>query len=322
MRTTEKLEKRRLEVLSDIATERLHVDLMVARPRYKKDEKDDPLDEDQLQRILAELAAIEKKAREATNTDALDDLRDEAQLWGAHRAYLCPAGDIFRDGDLAIDLIAEWGVPKPAIRKLGKMLDEDVEVSPAQGRSALHKIFEEQDSWSDYTDDYEEIMRQYTVWLFTFAIGLPIASMLSFHFAHFFPPLTEFGLFCSGAAGSCVSVMRKMPELEVSLSREREAYLRRIWSRIGFGVAASMVGSALLGWGVLPISIQGQTFTDAINTCCGAPSPSVCAITKSLVLLGVAMLMGFSERALPWMEQTVFRHGPRSRARSTGADEE
>ncbi len=36
--------------------------------------------------------------------------------------------------------------------------------------------------------------------------------------------------------------MAKLPELEVSLSRELDAYGRRVLSRVGVGVAASLIG--------------------------------------------------------------------------------
>lgn len=71
------------------------------------------------------------------------------------------------------------------------------------------------------------------------------------------------GLLCAGAAGSFVSVMAKMPALDVTLSGELEAYGRRILSRIGIGIVASLIGCALLA--VLPISIQNQSFADALS---------------------------------------------------------
>jgi hypothetical protein len=41
-----------------------------------------------------------------------------------------------------------------------------------------------------------------------------------------------------------------MPLLDVALSAELEAYGRRIFSRIAVGVGASLIGCALLGWGL------------------------------------------------------------------------
>ena len=145
-------------------------------------------------------------------------------------------------------------------------------------------------------------MRGYTRWLFGAVMILPLLAIFVFHFAFLFSPLMFFGLLCAGAAGSCVSVMAKLPALDVSLSSELEAYGRRIMTRIGIGVVASLIGCAFLGW--FPISVQNQTFADALNAC--TTSSATCAGIKSLTLLGVPMLLGFSERTLTSFEQRVF----------------
>ena len=54
--------------------------------------------------------------------------------------------------------------------------------------------------------------------------------------------------------------------LDVALSVELEAYGRRIRGRIAVGVGASLIASALLGWGLIPVSLQNQTFADALNS--------------------------------------------------------
>jgi hypothetical protein len=144
-------------------------------------------------------------------------------------------------------------------------------------------------------------MRGYTRWLFGAAITLPLLAVLVFHFAFWFSPLLFLGLLCAGAAGSCASVMAKLPALDVSLSSELDAYGRRVLTRIGIGVVASLIGCAFLGW--FPISVRNQTFADALNACA---TPTTCTGIKSLTLIGVPMLLGFSERTLTSFEQRVF----------------
>jgi len=171
-----------------------------------------------------------------------------------------------------IDLIEGWGIPKTAIKRLRDLLVKKLEkadTNPAAARSALRSLFEECDSWADYGDDYEDTMEGYTRSLFSATIILSLLAILSFHFTVWFSPLLLFGLLCAGAAGSCVSVMAKMPALDVSLSGELDAYSRRILSRIGVGVVASLIGSASLAW--LPVSVQNQTFADALNACALVP---------------------------------------------------
>jgi len=155
-------------------------------------------------------------------------------------------------------------------------------------------------------------MRFYARWLFGAIIVLTITAVFALHYAAWFSPLLLFGLLLAGAAGSCVSVMSKMPALDVSLAGELDAYGRRIASRVGTGLVASLIGCASLAW--IPLSIQNQTFADAINTCASAPcsAPSaVCTGLKLLILLGVPMLLGFSERTLISFEQRVFGNSPR-----------
>jgi hypothetical protein len=297
---SKKLERRRKATLSSIRGERLAFEGMVQRAQIA----DDPLDEMFLTNVQNRLAELEQRVGGETDVDELDNLVEDAERQGQLRAYICPGREICDQGTLALDLIREWNVPRTVIAKLNdtliqKILQADTDLKSA--RSALRALFEEVDSWRSYTDDYEDSMRNYTVWLFIATIVLPLLAILIFNW----PQTFLGGLLCAGAAGSCVSVMAKMPLLNVSLSGELDAYGRRILSRIGVGMIASLIGCALLGWGVVPISIQNQTFADLLNACTASATTS-CTGLKTLILLGVPMLFGFSERALASFEQRVF----------------
>jgi hypothetical protein len=201
----------------------------------------------------------------------------------------------------------EWNVPETVTMKLRALLGPDLrkaETDPGAARGALRDVFEERDSWETYTDEYEKTMKQSTIWLSVATVGLLVGAIALFHF-----PMTFLGgLLFAGAAGSCVSVMAKMPALAVALSGELESFLRRILSRIGVGVAASLIGCAFLGWGLIPISVQNQTFAEALTTCSTSLASS-CTELKILIVLGVAMVFGFSERALTSFEQRVLGKG-------------
>lgn len=148
-------------------------------------------------------------------------------------------------------------------------------------------------------------MEKYTRWLVVVTAALLLFAGVGFYFRlKAFPLIFLLPLLFAGATGSCVSVMRKMPLFDVSLSNELDAYGRRILSRIATGTVASLVGCALLGWGVLPIAIQGETFADVMSACT-AQDASSCTITKALILLAVPILFGFSERTLMSFEQKV-----------------
>jgi hypothetical protein len=298
-RKRRKLEKRRREALCAIRGELLLFDEMVQRPRDKGDAApNDTL----LKKVHDGLAEVQKRANEEIDIDEFEHLEDDAETYGQQRAYACPAAEIRTEGCLAIDLMEEWGVPKDVIEKLRQLLvpllqhDDKTDVM----RGALRAVFEESDSWRRYTDEYEDEMKRLTIWwLFLPAILLLPAAGISLHFARTLP----LGILLAGAAGSCVSVMAKMPVLEIGLSGELESYERRILSRIGAGIIASLIGSGLLGWGVVSIAIQGKTFADVINECC---NPGSSTALHTLILLAVPMLFGFSERALTEFELKVF----------------
>lgn len=82
----------------------------------------------------------------------------------------------------------------------------------------------------------------------------------------------------------------------------------RVWLQIvifGVGIAASLIGSAFFGWGILPIPILGEAFTDMFITCTTSPLSS-CTAPRGLIFIAVPMLLGFSERALASFERRVF----------------
>ncbi|HUY15662.1 MAG TPA: hypothetical protein VMX16_18835 [Terriglobia bacterium] len=299
-RKRKKLEKHRNDTLSVICGERLGFEQMLQRVRITGASPDVAL----VDEVLRRLAEIKQKADQETNIDELDSLIGDAEQQGQLRAYVCPRAEIRNEGILAIDLMEEWNVPRTVIDKLRRSFGQEVEkagTDDAAARSALRTIFEEQDSWRRYTDDYEETMHRFTVLLFVATIILPLLAVLAFQWRLTF----VVGVLSAGVAGSCVSVLAKLPMLDVSLSGELEAYRRRILSRIGVGVGGSLIGCALLGWGLLPISIQNQSFADALNACTVSPTTS-CTGIRTLILLGVPMLFGFSERALTSFEQRVF----------------
>jgi len=302
---TSELENRRTETLSTITGERVFVEAMAQRPRGA----DDPLNSMLLETVLKRLAEIEVKAREAAHVDNLDDLEDDAETQGEFSAYLCPVIDIHTEGQIVIDEIEGWGIPATPVKRLRELLDskmKDAESNPAAARSALHSLFREHNAWDRYADDYEDTMKRLAWILFLATVVLAFITTLSFHFAVMFSPLLIFGLLCAGAAGSCVSVVARMPALDVSLKGELDAYQRRVLSRISVGVVASLVGSGLLAW--LPVSVQNQTFADALTACATGRATG----TTILTVVAFPMILGFSERALTSFEQRVFGRSNKS----------
>ncbi|HVM93881.1 MAG TPA: hypothetical protein VMT67_13755 [Terriglobales bacterium] len=312
MNKQEKLEQRRIEALSEIVGSRLEVERMAQRPRRP----DDSLNVALFQAVAKKLSEIEESAKKATNVNDLNDFIEDAEAQEQFSAYLCPASEVQDEGNLTFDLIEVWGVPKSETKKLRDNLARKLESKDAdEARSALFQLFGEESEWDDYIDGYEERMNGLAWKLFAAIIALPLAAAFAIHFTYRFSPLLFFGLFCASVAGACASIMAKMPPLDLSLSGELSAYRRRIFSRIGVGVVASLIGCALLAWGFFPISIQGQTFADDLK----ATSTTTCTGVTTLVLIGIPMLFGFSERTLTSFEQRVFGNSARLRRQNGGS---
>src|SRR3989442_308068 len=198
-----------------------------------------------------------------------------------------------------MDLIEEWGVPRELISRLRKTVEQKLTgTDPDVARGALRTIFEESDSWSDYVEDYSRTMFRSTIALLAAIAVLSSLAILSFHW----PSGVLWGFMFAGAAGGCASVIVWAPRLSVTPSHELEDYRRRIFGRIGIAIATSLIGTALLGWGVVHMSIQGQSFSDILNVCTEMPNTS-CTKVRILILLGVSMVFGLSERALSRLEE-------------------
>jgi hypothetical protein len=294
------LEKRRREALLEIHGYRQQVDGMVQRANACHESPDEAI----LTDLRAHLSAIEERAASKDVTaKELEELEQDAQFQSQLSAYICPRREVVYEGSLYLDQMEEWNLPKGVVAKLratlGKKIglaDEDIE----SARSALRALFDEYDSWSDYTDDYEKTMSRYALWLVSGTVLALPAAIIAVHFAVMVPV----AMLVAGLAGSFVSVLARMPALNVVLSGELASYLRKqVLIRVAVGVGASLVGCALLGWGVLSVSIQGQSFPEIFNLC---TSTVGCSSLRVLILVAVPFLFGFSERGLTKLETRVF----------------
>jgi hypothetical protein len=309
-----RLEKKRTQALSDITGDQIAFELMVQRSRTAND----PIDTELLTQIRAQFTKIEAGAKTSNSISELDDFADDAESQNIARAYFCPVDEIQDEGNRSIDNLALWGIPSSSIEKLRKAFKErlsDPSKCPHQARAALHAIFIEVDEWSDYIDEYEGKMQWYSRLMSIASFVLILIAGASCYFAHVFPLFLWLALVSAGAAGSCASVLAKVPPLDLSLSGELSAYERRIWSRIAAGTVGSLIGISLLGWGVIPITLRDQTFADALSSC-GTQASAPCSITKMAIVLGVAMLLGVSERTLTSFEQRVLGEHPNKLTKS------
>jgi hypothetical protein len=299
-----KLEKERQGTLSIIRNERHLLDAMVQRARALGN----PSDPEQLiAEPLSRLDTLTQQATNCTDIDKLEDMDDEAVEWGTFKAYICPSTEVETEGNLSLNLMEEWGVPKNRVEWMKTTLDSKLNAPDTKAaRSALKMILMEENSWLDYTNEYESTMKRYTWQLSLATMLLIVCAVVGLRYRLHAPPLIFIGiLLFSGAAGSCVSVMMKLPMLDVALSSELDAYGRRVLSRVVIGTIASIVGCALFA--VLTISIDKLNFADVMSVCtsldvalCGQ-----CSIVKQIILIALPLLLGFSERTLISVERKV-----------------
>jgi hypothetical protein len=307
------LNKCRREALSSIAGDRLFVERMAQRPRLPRENVDDKVRDE----VLKKLGEICAPATTTKDIDELDDLTDDAELQGLFAAYLCPVAEIKIEGDLVLDQIEGWGIPKSSTetaRKLWQEASQNLETPPAdeaqiqQARGALYALFAERDAWGDFLDDHNKETPPMWI-LFLVVFCSLVAAVLAVYYAHLFSFLLMLGILAAGAAGSCASVMSsKKPTIEDRLSRKIDASGGRVWARIATGLIGTVIGCALLAW--IPLSIENKSFEELVNACttapCATPDANTCTTVKMLIVIGISTLLGFSERTLPFFEQRIF----------------
>ncbi len=293
-----RLEKNRTHTLSTIAGERSLFEPMLQRAQITG-----MAISTFPEATLSRLAMYEAQAKVATTKIELEGLEGDAEEQGQLRAYLCPNSEVAAEGVLNIDLMEEWGVPPEQTNSLRKRIEPALTGTDYDtARGALRKIFEESDSWSDYVDDHYRTMRSATILLLGAIVLLSASAIVLFHW----PSGVLFGFLLAGAAGGCASVIVWAPRPLVTPSKELDAYKQRIFGRVGIAIVTGLIGTALLGWGWVPLSVRGDTFSDVLNACTAVP-PTSCSHLRILILLGVSMIFGFSERALSRFEEKFVR---------------
>lgn len=252
--------------------------------------------------VRENFALLIDKAKAESDAGLIEELTSQAETQSQMRAYACPETEIVQEGLGYISVIEEYNIPREIISHLKASLGERLKSADKKiARSALFTIYEEFDSWDAYTDDFQNAMELATYWLF----GVTILSLIVAIFVIQFDWSVLFGIMFAGAAGSCVSVLAKMPLTDdVSLAGDLASYGRRIFARVGTGIVASWIGSAFLGWGILPIAVQGKSFQDVLTAGATGVEQSS-SVLHTLIIIGVAMLLGFSERAITTFETHI-----------------
>ena len=299
-----KLEARRDYALSRVQNQRMIFNNTVARCRAAGETPNPQVIVD----FNAAIDECEDKIRTEKRIDGIDRLIYHAQLQGILRAYVCPMSEVHTESILLISQMEDWGIPSEILDPLRSLIpkggaggaDEQ-----AIARGALRAIMREHNVSNTYVNEYETDIKAKCWWVGRFTAFFLLLSFTMFDLRALCPAFLKLSILCAGAAGSCGSVLSRMPSTEVKSSIVAVSLVRRIVSRVGAGVIGSVAGSALFAWGVIPIGINKMTYADSL-TACDPTSGETCSVTNSLVVLAVPIILGFSERFLTSLDRRLF----------------
>lgn len=306
---------------------------------------------DVVKEVLDEFDLLEKEIREGTDlsSETLDAIADHARELRRTRAnFILPRAAILHVGKAAVDDMREWGVPQGSLQRVTtEIVPLLASPQPADARAALRALLDLHDQWDPYATWYNGFMGRTAAALLVILLFAVAAAGAAFREGHL---LTSFAL--AGIGGATLSVLSRLPPL--AAYGEATQYLFRIVSRVGTGFAASLIGAGLLATGVISINLpEVGSFGEMVAECSVYPPrkprpavepsakgtgaaanaetgpdrattpPQPCGTPQVLILLAIAMILGFSERALATFEDRVFPAGtlvPVPVARNEGGD--
>lgn len=256
------------------------------------------VDVDLVKRALATLDGLEDELRDANTDEERKNIVDRAEEVAQGRAYVQPTAELALEAKTLVDDLANWGIPAEFLASIDRELlqvitrPRDPEDSAAQlreQRAALNKLYQYYDAWSEHVVAYERWSKTNAWSLGALLIASSIICVAAIH--HRQPLL---GFMTAGLTGALLSVLSKLPPM---LSWGQWAsYTPRMLGRITTGIAATLAGGALLALDVIQV---GSENFDALFE---VRSPS-----HVLLLVGLGISFGFSERALVKFHELVFQ---------------
>jgi hypothetical protein len=263
--------------------------------------------------VLAQFAKIEHDIHRAPIED-LESLEDRAERLERLRAYVLAPNEILLEGKYVLSVLSQWAVPPAVLDKLQSTLLEPLASQDvATARAALHTLYRDYDYWSWYVDRFSEFMER-TAWVLLISEAIALIAAIN----RLVTGDVILGMVGAGVCGALVSVISKMPAMLADA--ENASYVRRIIMRVGTGVAAASIGTGLLASGILTITLPTGRLADFIEGCGRGPDLArACSTGARLLLLGIGMVLGFSERALTSLEDRVLPPPPPTGRSTPGA---
>lgn len=272
---------------------------------------------DALEQEIANLDDKEIKDGEARMNVLVDRAEDLERL----RAYVMPREELLIEGQSRLSDMNNWAVPQTVIDQLNREVVPQLRgMNVVEARGALRSLYEVYDYWDWWVEEHARSMQLAAKVMLGLLVAFVTGSVFLLHDGHVYS-----GIFCAGTAGALLSVLAKLPP--VLSSGAANAYFYRIVGRVSIGIAASMIGMGLLASDLLSLQLPDHgsiaKMLDGKDLLCGtidstpaapgaAALPSTCAPNDHrfsrravLLLMAIAMLFGFSERALSTFENKI-----------------
>jgi hypothetical protein len=280
----------------------------------------DPRERDDI--IAAMLKDLDQLLREAKDAPEreFDRLYDASSAASRRRVYLFDDREAQLEAYDAWREMSTWGVPADVLQTAEYYVKETAKADVRSSRAALYRLLDEYDFWDYYIDWFLSSM--------TVASVMLAAATLVLLSAAFWLTVNNYSVIAcfvlSGLAGACVSVLARLPRL-TTYGRAANAWLR-IPRRLAVGMLTSAVGLGLLTVGIVPLSISdseghAMQLSQIAQSCITSHSSGHCDQSSRLLLISIALLLGFSERLLPRFEDVIAgagaaREAPRSQRRA------
>jgi hypothetical protein len=252
-------------------------------------------------------ATYERRMTEAIDDGELDSLIEDANLNARLRAYLCPIAEIYKESIGYLDLMIDWGIPEQALSRLAAFSEQyckNASDNQPAARGLLHEIMREVEVSENFVDQYDRNMDALSRWLLSGVCVSITVSLFSLCLFAKYSLTLPLAILLGGIGGGCASVLSRMPKSEYGSSAASMSMNRQALNRIATGLVGSFAGTGLLAWGLLPVSVNGASF-DHIVSECAAGQISGCSPVSALIVVGVAVILGFSERALTKFEDAL-----------------
>jgi hypothetical protein len=274
-------DKQASEAVADV---REYFDRAVLRSAFAGAPAADPA----IQALVAETRAeFDRLAAKIPEAEDRAGLVESAEALARMRAYVLPIEEVRHEAASVHSDMADWGVPRDVLERIADHVEETRTGAPAAARAALYQLYAQADYWDGYVDWWNDQLKL-AAW-----IGAPLTLVtLVAAFLCLGNGLVLPGFVVAGATGAGLSVLLRLPRLAV-YGKLSDFWIRAT-RRYLSGTLAAVLGMALLQTGIFVVPLAGGGDVTKVVAECAAG----CAVPGQVLLFGIALALGFSERVI------------------------